>query len=155
MTILQKFKLSITLLSVMLCNNLFANTKSFIPDAPIINFRLPMFNNEGFQAWHVHGEQGIYLSDEQVDIVGMTLTIFSGDEKNLCEATIKSPIASVFLYDNKAQSSDNIEICGDGYTLFGKNWFWDGKSKKIIINQNVKVIFNQSLFNLNTSYEKS
>lgn len=153
MTLLQKFYFFITLFLIIMIKKTFADTKSFIPHAPIINFKLPMFNKEGYQSWHIHGQKGIYVNEEQVDVIGMKLDIFSGNENNLLEATIESPKATIFLYENQAKSKNKINVIGNGYTLSGKNWFWNGKLKKIIINQNVKIVFNESLTNLFT-YEK-
>lgn len=148
MTLLKKFYFLTTLFLLIINNTTVADTKCFIPDAPILNFRLPMFNQEGYQTWHIHGDQGIYVSEDEVEIIGMELTIYSGDQNNLLEATIESPKATIFPLENKAKSCNEIKVVGNNYKLFGKNWFWDGKIKKIIINQNVQVTFTQPLTNL-------
>ncbi len=154
MTLLKKFYILTTLFLLIIHNITFSETKSFIPDAPIRNFRLPMFNQEGYQDWHIQGDQGIYITQEKVKIIGMELNIFSGDHKNLLEATIESPKATIFPLENKAKSDNEIKVTGNTYNLSGKNWSWNGKFKKIIINQNVKVIFTQSLENLFTYENK-
>lgn len=153
MTFFKKICSVITLLLLIMNNKTFSDPKSFIPNAPIINFRLPMFDKQGYQSWYIHGDQGIYVNDEEVDIIGMQLNIFSGDERELLEATIQSPKATILLHENGAKSKNEIQAKGNGYNLSGKDWNWDGKLKKVIINQDVKVIFDQPLTDL-LAYEK-
>lgn len=148
-------KLSLLLAFLLLlikCQFLNASN-NFVPDAPVINFKLPMFNNDGYRTWFLTGEQGIYVSQDEVDVLGMKITIFSGDPHDLLEATIESPKAIMFIKQNRANSDDSIEVQGPSYHLTGKVWTWDGNLKKMSINKDVKVTFDQSLKGL-ISYEK-
>lgn len=129
-------------------------SNNFIPDAPVINFKLPMFGKEGYRSWFLSGKQGIYVSQDEVDVLGMKINIFSGDARDLLEATIESPKAVMFINENKARGDDSIEVVGESYHLTGKDWTWDGKLKKMTINKEVKVVFDQSLKGLMTYEQK-
>jgi lipopolysaccharide export system protein LptC len=153
MTSLKKIYFFIALFLLIVNQETLADTKGFIPDAPIINFKIPMFTQEGYQSWYIHGDEGIYINEEQIDILGMQLMIFSADKHECLQTTIESPKATIIPYENKAKSNNKIQATGNGYRLSGKNWIWSGKLKKITINQNVKIIFDQPLTNL-FAYEK-
>ena len=53
-----------------------------IPNAPVENFRLPMFNEEGYRAWDLRGAKGTYVDGTHVDVVDMKMRVFSGDEES-------------------------------------------------------------------------
>lgn len=129
-------------------------SNNFIPDAPVINFKLPMFGKEGYRSWFLSGNQGIYVNEGEVDVLGMKISIFSDDARDLLEATIESPKAILLIHKNKARGDDWIEVVGESYHLTGKDWTWDGKLKKMSIGKDVKVIFDQSLKGLMTYENK-
>ncbi len=112
-----------------------------------------MWSKEGYRSWSISGDQGIYVNEAEVDVLGMKICIFSDDARDLLEATIESPKAVLFIHENKAKGDDSIEVTGEAYHLIGKDWTWDGKLKKMTINKEVKVVFNQSLKGL-IIYEK-
>ena len=41
------------------------------PNAPVKNFRLPRFADNGYTQWVLQGARGIYDSEEQVRVEGM------------------------------------------------------------------------------------
>ena len=49
------------------------------PNAPIQNFRLPRFADNGYTQWVLQGAQGIYDSEEQVRVEGMAMRVYTGD----------------------------------------------------------------------------
>lgn len=118
---------------------------NIIPSAPVINFKLPMFEKEGYRSWFLNGKEGIYVSENEVDVLGMKIDIFSGDVREVLEATIMSPKAIILIHENRALGNDLIEVAGQAYHLTGKDWSWDGEGRRMSINKGVKVVFNQSL----------
>ena len=146
----MRFFAILTLGFPLICLSVQAN--NFIPDAPVINFKLPMFNDEGFRAWEMQGDKGTYLSDEEVEVSGMVLRWYSGDEQNILDSTVESPQATLLIKENRAYGDDKIKVEGRQYVLVGESWSWDGKLKKMAINKNVKILFDQSLVNI-SNYE--
>lgn len=153
MMVLKRLRFLVALLMLVFECQWVAASNNFIPDSPITNFKLPMFSKEGHRTWFLSGAQGIYVSKDEVNVLGMKINIFSGDARELLEATIESPKAMILINENKACSDDWIEVEGASYHLTGKDWTWDGKLKKMSINKEVKVLFDQSLKGL-MSYEK-
>lgn len=118
------------------------------PDAPIENFQLPMYDEDtGYRTWLLKGIEGRYGQDEQFDVLGMVLTTFSADEAMREQLSIRSPEATLYLKDNRATGLI-LRIEGDGFTLAGKDWTWDGEAKRVTIERDAKVTFNQNLSNL-------
>ncbi|HEX9782917.1 MAG TPA: hypothetical protein VGA56_09355 [Opitutaceae bacterium] len=57
-----------------------AASAQFVSKEPIINFRLPMFNEDGYKIWEVRGSEGRYLEENRIEITSLDLRILSGDE---------------------------------------------------------------------------
>lgn len=149
----MKFSFLLVLSMLFIKHPFLTASNSFIPNAPVINFKLPMWGKEGYRSWFISGDQGIYVNEDEVDVLGMKISIFSDDPRDILEATIESPKAILLIHKNMARGHDSIEVIGEAYHLTGKDWTWDGVIKKMTINKEVKVIFNQSLKGL-MIYEK-
>ncbi|WP_269523674.1 LptA/OstA family protein [Coraliomargarita parva] len=115
------------------------------PNAPVKNFRVPRFAENGYTEWVLRGGQGIYDSAEQVRIEDMALRVYSGDERMVLEMTMDSPAATLRLQENRGFSEAPIEITGTNFKISGKGWDWDGTTKVIRIMDEAKVEFTQDL----------
>ena len=78
------------------------------PSAPVKNFRLPRFGENGYTQWVLQGGKGIYDSAEQIRIEDMALRVYSGDERMALEMTMDSPEATVLVKENRAVSEGPI-----------------------------------------------
>jgi hypothetical protein len=116
-----------------------------VPNAPVENFRLPMFNEEGYRSWDLRGAKGIYVDGTHVDVIDMKIRIFSGDESNDVLTEITSPSAAVLLTENKAIGQDTILISSKDYKITGQNWTWDGDNDSFTIEGEVVVTFFEGI----------
>ena len=82
------------------------------PNAPVKNFRLPRFGANGFTDWVLQGARGLYDGEEQVRVEGMSMRVYSGDQRMALELSMDSPWATLRLEENHAYSDDTIEIIG-------------------------------------------
>jgi lipopolysaccharide export system protein LptA len=115
------------------------------PNAPVKNFRLPRFADNGYTQWVLQGERGIYDSDEQVRVEGMAMRVYSGDERMAVELSMDSPEATLRLLENRGYSDSSIEIVGINFTISGVGWEWSGDSKEIIVKYDTVVKFTQGI----------
>lgn len=115
------------------------------PNAPVENFRLPMFNEEGYRSWDLRGAKGIYVDGTQVDVIDMNIRIFTGDEENEVLTEITSPTATVLLAENKAIGRNTILISSKDYSISGQNWTWDGNHDSFTIEGDVVVTFFEGI----------
>jgi len=116
-----------------------------VPDAPVRNFRLPMFGEEGFRIWELRGAEGRYIDENRVDVVNMTLKVFSQLDPSKVETEILSPKATMLVRQNKAEGDESITMTGDHYIIQGRKWQWDGNEHRVVIDDQVKVIFFEGL----------
>ncbi|MBL00382.1 MAG: hypothetical protein CMI34_03105 [Opitutales bacterium] len=115
------------------------------PNAPIKNFRLPRFGDNGYTQWMLQGEQGIYDRDEQVCVKQMAMRIYSGDERMALELSMDSPEGTLLLQENRGYSESPITIVGANFKISGIGWEWSGDTKEIIVNQHAVVKFTQGI----------
>ncbi len=115
------------------------------PNAPVKNFRLPRFGDNGYTQWVLQGGEGIYDSPEQIRINQMALRVYSGDERMALEMSLDSPEAIVRVQENRAYSESTIEIVGANFKISGVGWTWDGVTKEIEVLFDTVVEFTQDL----------
>ena len=115
------------------------------PTAPIKNFRLPRFGDNGYTQWMLLGEQGIYDRDEQVSVQQMAMRIYSGDQRMALELSMDSPEGTLRLQENRGYSESPIEIAGANFKISGIGWEWSGDTKEIIVKQDAVVKFTQGI----------
>ena len=115
------------------------------PSAPIQNFRLPRFAENGYTQWVLQGGRGIYDSAEQIRIEAMAMRVYSADERMALEMTMESPEATLLPQQNRALSAGPIEIVGANFKVSGVGWEWDGVKKEIEIKFDVVVEFTQGI----------
>ena len=114
-------------------------------DKPIINFRLPTFTPEGHRSWLVRGSEAVLADKNQIDVKGLTLSIFSGKSDEKVETMILSPAARVLPAEATATGSDTIRVINDEFEATGSDWKYAHKEKQVNIAKNVRVVFNAEL----------
>lgn len=116
-----------------------------VPDAPVSNFRLPMFGDEGFLIRDLRGDEARYVSEDQIDLSGMRLLIFNETRPERLETKIVSPQATMFIQKNEIVGTETITVEGDNFLVTGEKWRWIGDEKSVVIDENVKVTFFEKL----------
>lgn len=116
-----------------------------VPDAPITHFSLPMFGQNGYKAWELRGLKGIYQNENQAVVEGLELEVFSGNADLLTENLIRSPRATILFDSETAHGQSSLFVSGPGYQIQGRDWSWDGRQRKIVVNQQARVSFTGAL----------
>lgn len=104
-----------------------------------------MFGENGYRIWELTGDEGRYLTSEKIQVSDMKLTVFSGTEASLVENRIESPLATLFITKNIAIGEGPIQIISERYRVEGQRWFWDGKSRSVVVSRNAQVIFFENI----------
>jgi hypothetical protein len=119
-----------------------------VPDAPIRNFRLPMFDSvSGYKKWELTGDEGKYISREEVQIRNFVLRFFSEGVPPVETIRVQSPSATLHPLESSALGADQLFIRSTEYQISGKNWQWDGKKNRFVIRENARVFFKQDIDN--------
>ncbi|MCC5835486.1 MAG: hypothetical protein JJU20_12190 [Opitutales bacterium] len=116
-----------------------------VPDAPIQNFRLPLFGDNGFKVWELRGLVGHYISEDQARVEGLDLMVFSGDEQMALENRIRSPEAKIEFDKSRASGDSSFFMTGPGYEIEGNDWVWEGRENKLRVGRNARVVFADRL----------
>lgn len=113
--------------------------------APIYDFELPLFAEDGYKRWQLSGHEGRYLGNSRILVLLMHVQVFHEKKLNKTLLNLKSPEASIDLSTKQAKSPYALDIEGKGFHIHGKNWVWSGPQKKIILQKEVKTTFDQAL----------
>ena len=114
-------------------------------DQPIVNFRIPDFTPEGNRAWLVRGSEARYISDNQVDVKSLNLSIFTGLPDGKVETLILSPTAVLQPAESVVTGQDTIRVINDEFEATGTDWRYIHKEKRVSIAKNVRVTFHAEL----------
>ncbi len=115
------------------------------PDAPIRNFRFPVFGENGWKMWELRGVEGRFLEEGKGLILGLDLLVFSGDESMELENRIRSPQALIDFEAKTAESESTLFVTGPGYEIGGAAWHWDGGAKRMRVADGARVVFKDSI----------
>jgi hypothetical protein len=89
----------------------------------------------------VRGSEARFTAKNQIDISGLTLTVFTGNAEDRIETMILSPAAVVHPAEAIVTGPDTIRVINDQFEAAGSDWRYEPKSKKVSINKNVRVTF--------------
>ena len=115
------------------------------PHAPVRDFKLPRFAENGYTEWVLQGSSGQYVNPELIHISDMALRIYSADERMLRELALESDFAALQLQENTARSQAPIHIEGVNFNVAGTGWIWNGSAAEIEVLSDVLVDFQQSI----------
>jgi hypothetical protein len=115
------------------------------PDAPIRNFRLPFFENDGFRAWDLRGAEARARSPERVELVEMDLKVFRREPPGSIQVEIVAPHAVLRPALSEASGEDSIRIFNEDFEITGYDWTWHGRDNHVVIRRDVRVTFRAPL----------
>ncbi len=122
-------------------------TTPSLTDAPIINFRLALFDDEtGRKTSDLRGGTAIYHNAEQVEIRDFTLTLL--DRKDALALKVVSPKALLQIKTRIAEGDQTIDVQGPGYSLAGQTWRCEEPTRKIAIREEARVVFQAPLLDI-------
>ena len=116
-----------------------------IPAAPMADFHLPGFGEDGYKKWELRGKEAIYVNEDRIDIIDMQLRTFSDGYTLAVEFEISSPRATLFHQERLIQSGDDLLIEHPKYRIEGEDWMWESKAGRFVIKNNIRVVFGESL----------
>jgi hypothetical protein len=112
---------------------------------PARNWVLPLFTKEGFRQMTLRGDEVRPISNDQVDIVGMNFTVFSGLSDAKVDSVLLSPKASFLINERIARGDQSVRLVRDDVEVTGIGWTYYYNEKKVLINTNAHVVFHAAL----------
>jgi hypothetical protein len=116
-----------------------------VPHSALKNFKLPKYNDNSYRAYTLAGAEGVYDEEGSFSVKDAILFVYSGDEQQKLETTIRTDVAIFDLGKDFASGDSFIEIEDDDFLLQGKGWQLDMENKKITIESEGSIRFYQSL----------
>ena len=151
---MMRFRLILPIAGVAACIVLapFSRAQSsVIANAPVKNFRLPSFNDEGHRTSLLRGSEARYASAHQIDIVDLHFAQFRGDGTTETNNILLAPSASVLMKEQNQiviTGRESMRLINKDLEATGENWSYDHADRRLIMNQNVRVVFHAELTGL-------
>ena len=119
-------------------------------DVPVHNWSLPLWTKDGCLSMTLRGSEATAINDDQIAIVDMNITVFSGDASRNVDTVVMSPQAIFFERERRATGPGWVRLIDfrDHVEVTGEDWTYEQAAKKISIRRNVHVVYEASL-NLN------
>jgi hypothetical protein len=126
---------------------------SVTPNAPVINFKLPVLNDQGIRTSLLRGSEARYVDSAHIALSGMQYTTFVEDGSNKVDSTLLAPTADVVIDNNtiKVHGEETVRLIRSDVDVTGEKWTYTHETKnestprKIVIERNVRVVFRTEL----------
>lgn len=117
--------------------------------APIKNFTLPRFAPNGQKAMLLRGAEARLVSNEEIELKGMNLSVFDEKRPDRVETLITAVTSTFFTRKKLAIGDQGVRLLHDEAEMSGTRWSYDWnygpKGKKVVIEGQVKVIFQSQI----------
>ena len=113
---------------------------------PAKNWVLPLFTaKDGFRSMTLRGSEVRPVGTTRVEVVDLSITVFSGDAAANVETMLLSPAASFFPKEKRATGEKTVRLIRDDIELVGEGWTYDHEGKRVSLARNVRVVFRAQL----------
>lgn len=113
--------------------------------APVKNFRLPTFTDEGWRRLMVVAAEARLPDPARVDLVEMELTLFTGRADEQIDAMLAAPVATFLPEKQFASGAETVRLERSDISVTGADWSYDHPARKIIIRRDAHVTFHAAL----------
>lgn len=113
--------------------------------APAINWVAPLFTRDNFRSMTLRGARASFPTTDQVQVVDLNLTAYSGDAAKKIETVIVAPSATFLPRQNLARGEAGVQVTREDLEASGTNWVYDHAQKKVSLQGNVRIVFNAEL----------
>jgi len=112
---------------------------------PAKNWALPLFTKEGYRQMTLRGDEVRPVSSDQVDISGMTVTVFSGDARAKVDSFLSSPDATFLINEKIAKGPHSVRLVRDDVEVTGSEWTYLYNERKVLIARDAHVVFHAAM----------
>jgi hypothetical protein len=116
-----------------------------VAPAPATNWVLPIFTDkEGFRSMTLRGT-AVSPQGKNIAVTDLSITMFSGDAAAKVDSILLSPTAVFFPKENRASGDKSVRLIRDDFEVTGIGWTYDHLTKKVSLQQRVRVTFRTPL----------
>ncbi len=113
--------------------------------APVKNFSLPFFNDDGNRTLLVRGTEARLTDPRRPVLTEMTVTLFTGDAANEVESVLLSRAAVVDTTTQVIEGSEAVRFVRDDLEISGEAWRYEHAARRIIIQRKARVVLRAEL----------
>lgn len=113
--------------------------------APVKQFSLPFFNEEGYRTMLVRGNEAHLTNPRHPQFIDMTLSLFVGDESNRVETIILSTAATVDVEARLIEGTGPVRLIRDDIEVTGESWQYNEPEQTLVIRRNAHIVFRAEL----------
>lgn len=113
--------------------------------APVKNFRLPTFTDEGFRRTMLRAGEARLPDPTRIDLVEMELTLFTGRADEAIDSMLAAPAATFLPEKLFASGPETVRLERLDLTVTGADWSYDHPARRIVINRDAHVILRAPL----------
>jgi lipopolysaccharide export system protein LptC len=108
-----------------------------IPDAKILDFRIPEYDEDGQLKWVLRGDAAQMVPEEKrVRITGARVEIYRDGKVDML---VRAPECDYRQDGKKAWTDGPVEITARNLTIRGEGMQWDSAGSKMVLERNVHV----------------
>ncbi len=115
---------------------------------PARNWVLPLFTKEGYHQLTLRGDEVRPVNNNQVNISGMTVTVYSGDAQATVESFLSSPAATFLINEKIGQGPGAVRLVRDDVVVTGNGWTYYYDQRKVLIAHDAHVVFHAAMPNM-------
>ncbi len=110
------------------------------PSAPVKNFRLPTFTDEGFRRTMLRAGEARLPDPARIELVEMELTLFTGLSDEGIDSMLAAPAATFLPEKLFASGPSTVRLERLDLTVTGADWSYDHPARRLVINRDAHVI---------------
>lgn len=120
-------------------------SSQILPDAPVEGFRVTMFNDLGYKVWFLTGDSALYGDRGQVEVKGLDLQVYSGEEQNQLDFRLVGDNATYLGHNKMLFGDKGVKVVSEAYTIEGGQWKYEQNNRRIQVSENVKVVLDYEI----------
>ena len=133
-----------TLVPLALASGIFLSSQ-IVPDAPVEGFRVTMFNDLGYRIWFLTGNSAAHREEGQVDMKGLDLEVYTGEEQNQLDFRMVGDNATYLSHNKLLFGDQGVKVVSEAFTTEGEKWRYDQETRRIRVSENVKVVLDYEM----------
>ena len=120
-------------------------SSQIVPDAPVEDFRVSMFNDPGYKIWFLKGDYAALQEEGKIDMKGLDLEVYTGEEPNQLDFRIEGDNATYLSHDKSLFGDQGVKLVSQAFTIEGEQWRYDQLARRIQVSENVRVVLNYEM----------
>lgn len=129
----------------LLASALGAGAQDIAVAPPARSWTLPLFTKEGYRQMTLRGDEVRPISADRIDIIGMNVTVFSGQADARVDSVLLSPEATFLINEKIALGDKSVRLVRDDIEVRGEGWSYNYNEKKVLISRHAHVVFHSTL----------